>query len=268
MRENRSVEVVAQEALGGDCHLMRLRWPELARSARAGQFVMIGLPDLGAMLLRRPFSVARVGSEAGGPATFEILYKVFGRATAAFSRLRPGARLAVLGPLGRGFWTPDGAGAGSRALLVAGGIGVAPFPLLLQQLGPRAASATLLYGGRSRADLPLLDWFSSRCRVVPVTEDGSCGRRGLVTDALADELERGGEAVVYACGPAPMLKAAAELCLERNVPCQLALEEMMACGFGVCLGCVVERRRPATPFERYARVCTEGPVFDAREVAL
>lgn len=272
MPYNVVARVTEQDDLGSGYYLIRLAAPEIAAEARAGQFVMLGLPDIDVMLVRRPFSVARVhpASGSGRPEAIDIVYKVFGRRTLAFSHLRPGSDMSLLGPLGRGFWIPEDSD-DAELLLVAGGIGNAPFPLLLQQLGPRAAQTTLFFGGRSRADLTLLDWFRKECReVVATTEDGSEGERGLVTQPLKRSLDQnpGRPRVVMACGPKPMLRAVAELCAARNVPCQLSVEETMACGFGVCLGCVVERRRPDGDFDRYVRVCTEGPVFDSREIRL
>ncbi len=263
------VTVEDQTDLGHGYFVLRLAWPELASEIQPGQFVMIGLPDLKEMLIRRPFSVARVApGPRDAPVSFDLLYKVMGRATLAFSRLRRGSELAVLGPLGRGFWLPEDDDV--ELLMVAGGIGNAPFPLLLQHLGDEARTATLFFGGRSRSDLTLLEWFEARCRVVPVTEDGSLGETGRVTGPLAEHLDGASSSprLVLACGPHPMLRAVAEICLSRDVPCQLAVEETMACGFGVCLGCVVPKRNPASEFDRFVRACREGPVFDAREIVL
>lgn len=271
MARDSRIVVERQQDLGAGYHLITMLWPELAAEVRAGQFVMLGLPDLTEMLIRRPFSVARVHEdEAGSPSSFDVLYRIYGRGTLAFSRLRAGAELSVLGPLGRGFWLPEGRDSPARVLMVAGGIGNAPFPLLLQQLGGSAARARMLFGGRSSADLTLLDWFRERCEVVVSTEDGSLGRKGLVTEPLVELLDGAAERpdVVFACGPTPMLRAVSTICLERDVPCQLAVEETMACGFGVCLGCVIPKRSPESEFERFVRVCKEGPVFDAREIVL
>jgi dihydroorotate dehydrogenase electron transfer subunit len=259
-----------QHDLGHGYFLIRLEAPAIAAEARAGEFVMIGLPDLDSMLIRRPFSVARVqpGPEEGTPESIEILYKVYGPRTAALSGLRPGSCLTVLGPLGRGFWLPE-PDIDIELVLVAGGIGSAIFPLLLQQAPAAAKRATLFYGGASAADLPLRSWFRERCRkVVPATLDGSLGHRALVTLPLTEYLDGAGSGrrLVLACGPRGMLRSVAEICLARSVPCQLAMEETMACGFGVCLGCVVEKREAESDFDRFVRVCTEGPVFDAREI--
>jgi len=271
MPENITARVQQQQDLGQGYFLLRIAGEGVAAAAKAGQFVMLGLGDPGEMLIRRPFSVARLVEESRGPAAFEILYKVVGRCTLTFSRLREGADLNVLGPLGRGFWRPS-ADAPCRPVMVAGGIGPAPFALLVQQLGEAAEQAELIYGGRRAGDLPLAEWFEPRCRKVTLTtEDGSRGIRGRVTTPLQSALEQAVDqdgTCVFACGPQPMLKAVAEICLARSIPCQLALEETMACGFGVCLGCVVPRRQPAGEFDRFVRVCTEGPVFDAREILL
>lgn len=270
MSYNLVAPVEAQTDLGAGYFLIRLRCPDIAREVRAGQFVMIGPRDIDAMLIRRPFSVARVAPDPrdGPPVHLELLYKVIGRGTNYLSHLRPGNELAILGPLGRGFWLPPPEDE-AELIAVAGGIGSAIFPLLLQQLGDQAHRATLCFGGRTRDDLTLVEWFGGHCgEVLTATEDGSAGHRGLVTAVLQNRLERagGGSKLVLACGPRPMLRAVAELCLARDIPCQLAMEETMACGFGVCLGCVVPKRHPEDDFDSFVRVCTEGPVFDAREV--
>lgn len=270
MSQNLVTTVERQDDLGHGHHLIRLAAPDVAPIVKPGEFVMIGLPDVNAMLVRRPFSVARVHPDPreGTPRSVELLYKVFGQRTRAFSELRAGAEMSILGPLGRGFWiAPDDEV--DEICMVAGGIGNAIYPLLLQHLDDHAARTTLLFGARRAEDLSLVEWFAERCdEVVLTTEDGSAGRRGLVTDPLIERLteDPGTRRLVLGCGPTPMLRALAKICVEREVPCQLALEETMACGFGVCLGCVVEKRSPESEFDRFVRVCREGPVFDAREV--
>ncbi len=186
----------------------------------------------------------------------------------------------MLGPLGRGFAAPAD---GRRALLVGGGVGIAPLAILQDALtgnlgtapaedgpggrspgddasdsGLAAAAVTVLLGFRDRARA-VGAGLLSRTRVA--TDDGSVGHDGLVTDLLADELARDPYATVYACGPAPMLEAVRALCSARGVPAQLALEAGMACGFGACHGCVVPRRGGG-----YLRVCVDGPVVDAADL--
>lgn len=197
--------------------------------------------------LPRAFSFARwVGGEA------HFLLEDVGPGTRRLAELRAGDGLWALGPLGRGFTAP---GDGRRAILAGGGVGIAPLAILQDALGD---AATVLLGFRdgSRAEGAAL---LRDARVA--TDDGSAGHHGLLSDLLESELERDSHAVVYACGPAPMLEAVRAMCAARAVPAQLALEAGMACGFGACFGCVVPRRGGG-----FLRVCVEGPVIDAAEI--
>lgn len=254
--------------LGHGNFLIEFDAPEAILSAlRPGQFFMIGIPGT-EVLLRRPFSVCGLpGTFVGAAAdVVQVLYRVYGRATGLMAALKPGARLQVLGPLGNGFEPPGDPAA--TPVFVAGGIGSAAFPCFATQLSAAGRRPILLYGARTKGELPLLDWFETHCaRTVVATDDGSLGRKGLVTVALEELLgEPGLRPHLYACGPAPMLKAVAKLALAANVPCDLALEAPMACGFGVCLGCVVPCHDGAGGV-RYDRCCVEGPVMPATRMA-
>jgi dihydroorotate dehydrogenase electron transfer subunit len=197
--------------------------------------------------LPRAFSIAR---RLAGESHF--LLEDVGPGSHRLCELRAGDGLWALGPLGRGFAGPRG---GRRAILVGGGVGIAPLAILQDVLG---AAATVLLGFRDGARAA----GAALLRDAQVaTDDGSAGHHGLLTDLLALELERDSHAVVYACGPAPMLEAVRAICAEATVPAQLALEAGMACGFGACFGCVVPRRGGG-----YLRVCVDGPVIDAQEI--
>jgi NAD(P)H-flavin reductase len=218
-----------------------------------GQFAMLATRERwGGGVQERPylpraFSVAR---HRDGESHF--LLEDVGPGSRRLCQLAAGEMLWTLGPLGRGFTAPSG---GRRAILVGGGVGIAPLAILQDRLeddptvllgfrdGARAEGAALLDGARL------------------ATDDGSTGHHGLVTDLLAAELERDPIAVVYACGPAGMLERVRALCASSSVPAQLALEAAMACGFGACFGCVVPRRDGG-----YVRVCLDGPVLDAGEL--
>jgi len=224
---------------------------------------MVGIPG-SETLLRRPYSVC------GLPGTFDdrpadavqLLIKVVGKGTALLAALKPGAEIHVLGPLGRGFEAPPSAAV--RPVIVAGGIGSAPFPALLASLRDSGGlRPRMFYGSRTAGDLPLLDWFRERTDLDVTTNDGSLERRGLVTEPLTEYLdgEDPSSVKLYVCGPDPMLRAVARLALERGLDCELSLEAHMACGFGVCLGCVVPTRRPGSDEIGYDRVCVEGPVM-------
>lgn len=244
---------------GGVNHRLRLRadgWPGFA----PGQFVMLSPGALGAAprtdpLLPRPMAVYREGPE---PGSLEVLYKRSGRGTALLAEAGPGERVRLVGPLGRGFGAPP---AGAPALVVAGGTGIASVYALVRALAGSHAVCVLL-GARTAEDLMGEDDFAALGVVLRVaTEDGSRGTRALVTQLLEEALAETPRAHVYTCGPTPMMQRCAELAGERGAPCAASLENHMACGFGVCLGC-------AAPLASggMALVCCDGPVFDAAGV--
>jgi dihydroorotate dehydrogenase electron transfer subunit len=262
------VPVLRNVDLGRGNHLLEFEAGNVADAMQPAQFFMIGVPGSD-VLLRRPFSVCGLpGTFAdGAPGAVQVLYRVYGRGTRLLASLGAGAELHVLGPLGRGFTIP--AERDSSILLVAGGIGSAPFPAFLAQLARAGLRAAMIYGARSHEELPLLDWFQERCEAVTITtDDGSLGARGRVTDPLGPMLRRRTPGLhVYACGPTPMLRAVAAMTVSAGVRCDLALEAPMACGFGVCLGCVVPTRESPNGPIAYERVCLEGPVMPAERVA-
>lgn len=250
---------------------LRLRWDARARGARAARFAMLALPDRRLHLLPRPFSISDVDEDAGGAVT-EFLYKPVGRFTGLLTGLQEGATLRAGGLCGNGFPEPA---PGRRPVLLAGGIGNAPFALQVRELstaGPfraRPADVVLLLAGRSAADV----WIQPAVRragvtVVEITEDGTLGERGRVTDALLRRLGELGPIEAFACGPEPMLRAVQAIALEHGFPCHLSVEERMACGYGVCNACVVEERRDGVPRGQggFLKSCVEGPVFEAREI--
>jgi len=237
-------------------------FPALARSARPGQFVTVALDRPGFPLLRRPFSLYRVRNE-----TVELFIKIVGQGTDMLAETRIGDTLNVLGPLGQGIFNIDHRR--PHIVLVGGGIGMAPFLFLAESLGQQLGlHLELLFGGRTVRDLVGHEPFEKLgVPCFTATEDGSEGHHGLATELLAARLEQypPDACQVLACGPLPMLRAVAALCAARDVPAQVSLESLMACGMGACLGCVVPVR-DAAGFA-YERVCHEGPVFDAGRIA-
>jgi dihydroorotate dehydrogenase electron transfer subunit len=262
MPANRIVPLVEREDLGGSHWRLTFRHPEVAREAEPGQFVMIKAGLSPEPPLRRPFSVL-----VTDPAreTFSLFLKVVGPGSRALASLEPGALAQCLGPLGRPFGAPA---AGTEALMVAGGYGVAPFRFLGERLLLTGRGGRLFYGGRTAADLPLRPALERLgVMVVPATEDGSLGTRGRVTEPLEAYLEGSpGPVALYACGPEVMMHAVARLSERRGLPAQVSLDPWMGCGVGTCLGCVVRTQRPGEPRPRYRCACTEGPVFDATHV--
>jgi dihydroorotate dehydrogenase electron transfer subunit len=256
--------VVSNAPVADGFGLMRLEAPEIASQARPGQFVMVRVaPKNLDPLLRRAFAVHYVLE-----GLFDILYAVVGKGTGLLTSLRARDRLDLLGPLGRGFEVDPS----REPVLVAGGVGAAPLLFLAQEIRRQGAEAKLFYGARTAAKLVQADAFRQLGVEVNVcTEDASLGQAGLVTEILLPALMAEGigppQASVYACGPGPMLAAVARLCSGVGVPCQVSLHAFMACGIGACLGCAVSRR-PGKPGQEpsYAKVCIDGPVFDAEEV--
>jgi dihydroorotate dehydrogenase electron transfer subunit len=262
MPANRIVPLVAREALPGPYRLLTFRHPEVARDARAGQFVMIKVGTSAEPPLRRPFSIMATDP---GSSTFTLFVKEVGSGSRALGALEPGDVAQCLGPLGHSFSTPP---ADTEALLVAGGYGVAPFRLFAEVLKHSGARGRLFYGGRTSDDLPLLEHLSDTgLTLVPTTEDGSVGHHGRVTGPLVDWLDsRAGLARLYACGPEAMLHAVARLAEARDLPAEVSLDPWMGCGIGTCLGCVVKIQDADETRAKYRCACTDGPVFDAARI--
>ncbi len=243
---------------GGSNHRIRLEVPNWP-GCEPGQFAMLSAGARASVprfdpLLPRPMAIYR---EGGAPGEIEVLYKVSGRGTALLAEAVRGDLVGVVGPLGRPFPLPGG----ERALIVGGGTGIAS----LYALAARAKAVgpvRVLLGARSADDLMGVDDFAELgVDLQPATEDGSLGHRGLVTDLLENELAQPDAAHVYACGPTPMMARCAEIARAAGVSCTVSLENGMACGFAVCLGCAVPVSEGG-----YALVCSDGPVFDAERV--
>jgi dihydroorotate dehydrogenase electron transfer subunit len=262
MPANRTSSLVGREGIGGPYVLLTFLHPETAREARPGQFVMIKAGLSAEPPLRRPFSILDVSPERE---TFTLFVKAIGPGSRALSALPIGGVAQCLGPLGRPFSPPPD---GTEALLVGGGYGVAPFAFLGRELARRGGAARIFYGGRTRADLPLLSRLGEQgLDVVPATEDGSLGVRGRVTLPLESHLDAApGPKRLYACGPEAMMQAVARIAAARRLAAEVSLDPWMGCGIGTCLGCVVRVQGEGDARFKYRCACTEGPVFDATRV--
>lgn len=246
----RRATITASRAVGA-YRLFACRGP-VGPAPRPGQFYMLasvqrwGGGDAERPYLPRAFSYLRhTGDE------LEFLLEDVGPGTRRLAELRPGDELWLLGPLGNGFSAP---GADRVALLVGGGIGIVPLACWEEELGPAART---LVGFRDAAHAAAAELLAAP---LVATDDGSVGRRGLVTDLLRRELDGLASPSVYACGPPAMLEAVRGICAERRIPAQLAMESGMACGFGACFGCAVPTRHGLV------RLCLDGPVLDADEL--
>jgi dihydroorotate dehydrogenase electron transfer subunit len=262
----RLCEVTENRAAGGYRIFSAL--DESSLEPRAGQFYMLAASDgwgqrTGRPYLPRAFSVAEATVTDDG-LRLDFLVEAVGPGTERLAGLRPGDGLWVMGPLGRPFSAPgDVASRATGAILVGGGIGLAPLAILRRQLTERGVPLRTLLGFRDRAHSGGVDELFSCCEVRLASEDGHTGHRGYVTDLLAVLLEGADAqtAVVYACGPPAMLETVRALCAEREVAAELAMETPMACGFGACFGCAVPLADGG-----YMRLCSDGPVVNASDI--
>ena len=290
--------IIDQSEVSPGVFRTRLAGPEVAREAVAGQFVNVQVARTTDPLLRRPFSVHATYPYDG---VFSLLYVVVGRGTELLRHIPAGEKVSVVGPLGRGFDLGDSPDA--EHVVVAGGCGAAPLHFLCDALCKKwgCEKVKVLAGGRSKdAVLCEAEFRAHGVEVGVATDDASYGHGGFVTQLLEQHLSEGignreqgigREVRVYSCGPHPMMREVARICREAGVAsCQVSLENNMACGLGVCMGCVqkvvdskqctVDSREgsspPGTdncelstvnlPSWHYERVCKDGPVFDAEEI--
>lgn len=243
--------IVSQKCIGTDIYDMVLSFPKGAKEAKPGQFIAMYCED-GTKLLPRPISICGIDAEKG---TLRVVYRIAGEGTRLFSEMKEGDSLEVLGPLGNGFTMKE-----EKAIIVGGGIGIPPMLELAKQL---SCEKTVVLGYRD--ELFLKDEFEAYADVVVATEDGSCGTKGTVIDAIKEAGVDG--KVIYACGPMPMLKALAEYAEAHDMEAQISLEERMACGIGACLGCICKtKKKDHHTNVNNQRICKDGPVFDAKEV--
>lgn len=248
----------------GSYHSLTLVAPEIAEQAKPGQFVQIAVPPGRDIMLRRPFSIHSASRRGGWAGMLEVVFDAVGPGTAWLSEVRAHEVLDVIGPLGRPFGYPREL---TSCLLVGGGYGAAPLFFLAEELRARNKLPHMLIGARDhdRVFKPI-EGKRLGTSIAITTEDGSMGRRGRVTDALPDVIARSNAQVVYACGPNAMLRAVAGFCRAKGIPCQVAVEELMACGVGVCWTCVVPMIAADGSGWWNVRACVEGPVFNGARV--
>ena len=257
-----SALVLENRPAGPNCRTIRLRAPELAGAFRPGQFVQLRIrPGRDTPFLRRPFAPC-----AHWPDGFSIFYAVVGDGTRLMAEARPGERIGVLGPLGNAYSIPP---SGGTVLVVGGGAGAPSLGPLLELLRGNGTAAVLAMGARSGDLLPWTPELSALAgRTILAADDGSRGFAGNVVDAIRADPGNvlAAASRLYACGPPPMLKAAARLAAERSLPCEVSLEARMGCGFGACMGCAVPARTTSGGPAVYRRACHDGPVFEAGSV--
>lgn len=257
-------QVLSNQAVGPDLYEMDIKSPLIAAECQPGQFLHIRPGLEHDPLLRRPLSLYDVDASDG---TISFLYKVVGRGTEILTRVQAGSRVDVMGPMGSGFTLPE---PGSRALLVGGGVGMAPLVFLARRLVQIGCEVVILYGAATKSGLGAYKRIASLdVDCAAATDDGSAYYNGNVIDMLTSpagtRLDPTRTDFIYACGPEAMMAAVAGFARKAGIPGEVSLEEYMACGVGACLGCA---RKLKPDDAEYVKVCKDGPVFGMDEVAL
>ncbi|MBI3590547.1 MAG: dihydroorotate dehydrogenase electron transfer subunit [Candidatus Melainabacteria bacterium] len=244
-------ELTQNIELGKDYYVSWFNAPEIIKTISPGQFVMM---ESGQYLLR-PFSVYEIKNNNIG-----FLYRVIGGGTSFLSKLKIGDKVSIHGPLGKGFSLPENKQ--KPILIIAGGIGIATFPLVARIAHEKGYKVKTLFGARSVNDLVCAEELKKYGELESITDDGSSGKKGFVTELLTNELKKNKDQEIFVCGPTPMLKSVIKVCNEFGVIAQVSFEEFMACGYGVCMSCVIMANG------KYVRTCKEGPVMKSDVVAV
>ena len=249
--------IIRQEEIADDIYSMWLQTDKIAEQAVPGQFISVYSND-GSRLLPRPISLCEIDKDKKA---LRIVYRVAGKGTAEFAQCQKGDKLEILGPLGNGF--PMERAEGKKVFLIGGGIGIPPMVELSRQL---PGEKTVIAGYRDDK-LFLKEELERNAVFYAATEDGSVGTKGNVMNAIEENHLQAD--VIFACGPMPMLRAIKKYAEEKKIKAYISLEEHMACGVGACLGCVVKTKEVDHHSHVHnARICTDGPVFDAEEVEI
>ena len=247
-------EIIRHTSLSDGIFDMTLKAEEIAKEAKAGQFISVYLNNK-SKILPRPISICGIDKEAG---TLRIVYRTVGDGTKELSDYKEGEMVKILGPLGNGFTQKD-----KKAILIGGGIGIPPMLELMKQLD---CDKTAVLGYRD-SDMFLKDEFEAVGDVVISTEDGSFGTKGNVIDAIKEQGVEG--SIIYACGPTPMRRGIKAYAEEMGIEAQISMEERMACGIGACLGCICKtKEKDAHSNVNNKRICKDGPVFLSTEVEI
>jgi len=243
-------KVISNEEAMPGVYLTRLDYPYITGQARPGQFVMVRCGEGPEYQLRRPLSIHRMDGNK-----LSLLFNVVGSGTRWLSRCQAGEKIDLLGPLGNGFTIhPDS----HNLLMAAGGIGIAPLVFLAGEAVRQGKEVTLLLGAATARQLYPSKLLPAKVKLITATEDGSGGKKGMITDILPDFA--GGADQLFACGPLPMYKTMSRIAELKDKPVQVSLEMRMGCGLGICYACTVKTRNGIR------QACKHGPIFNLEEV--
>ena len=252
------VEIVTKEQLKEDIFKFAIKSEKMAKEALPGQFLEIRVNDDIEPFLRRPISIYKIEKDKN---ELEFIFQVKGKGTEILSKKQVGDKIDVMGPLGKGSFKFENY---KNIMIIGGGIGVFPLYELAKE-AKQNANVTTYLGFRSKDFVVLEDEFSNVSnKLVITTDDGSYKEHGFAIDFLKQDAKNEEVDCIFACGPLPMIKAVRDFAIENNIECQISLEERMACGIGICLGCAVKDKNS----EGYKQVCKDGPVFSVTEVEI
>jgi dihydroorotate dehydrogenase electron transfer subunit len=249
------VKIISNDQIAGSTYSLKFKSVPFSKETRPGQFFNVKVSDDSSFILRRPFSIAQIESD-----TLELIYNVVGVGTNCLSNKTADDTLSILGPLGNGFSADYNF---DTAIILGGGIGVAPFPFLYKKIIEAEKKCEVFFGFRSVNDMIpiLID------NIHYSSDDGSFGFKGNVIESFNNfyKNEKSSKLKIFACGPNPMLKAIIKFAEEKDIEAEVSIESYMACGFGICQGCPVEAKDQK---DKYYLVCKDGPCFNVKDINL
>ena len=263
MPVNIKAKLINKEELISGIFKFSVQADEVVKTAKPGNFIEIRVNDDIEPFLRRPISIHNMDKENG---ILEFIFQEKGKGTKILSAKREGELVDIIGPLGYGTFKYSNY---ENLAIIGGGIGIFPLYELAKCAKLENKNVNTYLGFRNKDLVVLEKEFEDVSNNLTVTtDDGSYAKKGFALDFLKNDIEDGKIDCIYACGPLPMLKAVRGLALEKNIPCQISLEEKMACGLGVCLGCAVKTAESPKEAPEYWHVCKAGPVFEAKNVEI
>lgn len=256
-------ELIKKEQLKSDIFKFSVKAPEIVNDSKPGNFIEIKVSNQTEPFLRRPISIHNLDKENG---VLEFIFQVKGKGTKILAEKEVGEGIDIIGPLGFGTFKYEDY---NNIAIIGGGIGVFPLYELSKCAKNRNKTVNTYLGFRNEEYVVLEKEFKSVSdKLVITTDDGSYGKEGFAINFLKEDLEKQKIDCIYACGPLPMLRAIRNLSIEKDIPCQISLEEKMGCGLGACLGCAVKTARSTNENPEYWHVCKGGPVFQAKDVEI
>ena len=256
-------KLIKKEEIIKNIYKFSVKASEIVESARPGNFIEIRVTEGIDPFLRRPISIYNLDKENG---ILEFIFQVKGKGTEILSKKQEGNDIDIIGPLGHGIFKFDKY---KNIAVIGGGIGIFPLYELSKQAKQNYVKVNCYLGFRNKDFVMLEKEFEEVTdKLIITTDDGTYKNKGFAIDYLKDDMENEKYECIYACGPLPMLKAVQKYAIENNIDCQLSLEEKMACGLGVCLGCAVKTAKSPKDAPEYWHVCKGGPVFNAKDVEI